>query len=184
MVGMVAAQSIGEPITQMTEHFPLCGVSSKSTVTRGVPRIEEILSLSENPKNPSVTIYLNDEDSVKTEKAQEFKYNLEYTCLKDITKSVSICYDPKQKETLLEEDKLLLEQFYEFENMLQGCGLKKNKDQVTSILSGLFDLKCLKMLCWIKIFPWMMLTLQLKVCLTECNMKTQSVFSTISMIII
>ena len=132
MVGMVAAQSIGEPTTQMTLNtFHYAGVSSKSTVTRGVPRIEEILSLSENPKNPSVTIYLNGEDSVKTEKAQEFKYNLEYTCLKDITKSVSICYDPKQKETLLEEDKLLLEQFYEFENMLQGCGLKKNKDQVT-----------------------------------------------------
>ena len=56
---MIAAQSIGEPTTQMTLNtFHFAGVASKSNVTRGVPRIEEILSLSENPKNPSVTIYI------------------------------------------------------------------------------------------------------------------------------
>ena len=59
MVGMIAAQSIGEPTTQMTLNtFHFAGVASKSNVLRGVPRIEEILSLSENPKNPSLTIYL------------------------------------------------------------------------------------------------------------------------------
>ena len=59
MVGIIAAQSIGEPTTQMTLNtFHFAGVASKSNVTRGVPRIEEILSLSENPKNPSCTIYL------------------------------------------------------------------------------------------------------------------------------
>jgi DNA-directed RNA polymerase II subunit RPB1 len=48
MVGMIAAQSIGEPTTQMTLNtFHFAGVASKSNVTRGVPRIEEILSLSE-----------------------------------------------------------------------------------------------------------------------------------------
>ena len=51
MVGMIAAQSIGEPTTQMTLNtFHFAGVASKSNVTRGVPRVEEILSLSENPK--------------------------------------------------------------------------------------------------------------------------------------
>ena len=45
MVGMIsAAQSIGEPTTQMTLNtFHFAGVASKSNVTRGVPRIEEIL---------------------------------------------------------------------------------------------------------------------------------------------
>ena len=51
MVGIIAAQSIGEPTTQLTLNtFHFAGVASKSNVTRGVPRIEEILSLSENPK--------------------------------------------------------------------------------------------------------------------------------------
>ena len=40
MVGMIAAQSIGEPTTQMTLNtFHFAGVASKSNVTRGVPRI-------------------------------------------------------------------------------------------------------------------------------------------------
>lgn len=48
MVGMIGAQSIGEPTTQLTLNtFHFAGVASKSNVTRGVPRIEEILSLSE-----------------------------------------------------------------------------------------------------------------------------------------
>ena len=50
MAGMIAAQSIGEPTTQMTLNtFHFAGVASKSNATRGVPRVEEILSLSENP---------------------------------------------------------------------------------------------------------------------------------------
>ena len=68
MVGIIAAQSIGEPTTQMTLNtFHFAGVASKSNVTRGVPRIEEILSLSENPKNPSCTIYLNEFDESSQE---------------------------------------------------------------------------------------------------------------------
>ena len=59
MVGVIAAQSIGEPTTQMTLNtFHFAGVASKSNVTRGVPRIEEILSLSAHPKKPSTTIFL------------------------------------------------------------------------------------------------------------------------------
>ena len=59
MCGIIAAQSIGEPTTQLTLNtFHFAGVASKSNVTRGVPRIEEILSLSDNVKNPSMTIYL------------------------------------------------------------------------------------------------------------------------------
>ena len=53
MVGVIAGQSIGEPTTQLTLNtFHLSGVASKSNVTRGVPRIEEILRLTKNPKKP------------------------------------------------------------------------------------------------------------------------------------
>ena len=63
MVGMIAAQSIGEPTTQMTLNtFHFAGVASKSNVTRGIPRIEEILSLSANPKAPSCTVFLLPKD--------------------------------------------------------------------------------------------------------------------------
>ena len=47
MVGIIAGQSIGEPTTQMTLNtFHLAGVGSKSNVTRGVPRIEEIVAFN------------------------------------------------------------------------------------------------------------------------------------------
>ena len=39
--------------------FHLAGVSSKSNVTRGVPRLKELLHISKNPKNPSLTVYLD-----------------------------------------------------------------------------------------------------------------------------
>ena len=120
MVGMIAAQSIGEPTTQMTLNtFHFAGVASKSNVTRGVPRIEEILSLSENPKNPSVTIKLKKEDETKLEKAQEIKYDLEYTNLRDITEVVSICFDPNLKSTNITDDEKILEEYLEFEKMMK-----------------------------------------------------------------
>tara|TARA_B100001093_G_C26859399_1_gene1029171 strand:- start:9426 stop:11675 length:2250 start_codon:yes stop_codon:yes gene_type:complete len=128
MVGMIAAQSIGEPTTQMTLNtFHFAGVASKSNVTRGVPRIEEILSLSENPKQPSTTIYLHEKDQLDKSKAQELKYQLEYTCLKDVTKSVSICFDPKLDDTIISEDTLLVKQYYDFEKVMNECGLDDSK---------------------------------------------------------
>ncbi|KAH0252214.1 RNA polymerase II largest subunit, partial [Aureobasidium melanogenum] len=53
MVGVLAAQSIGEPATQMTLNtFHFAGVSSKN-VTLGVPRLKEILNVATNIKTPS-----------------------------------------------------------------------------------------------------------------------------------
>ena len=122
MVGMIAAQSIGEPTTQMTLNtFHFAGVASKSNVTRGVPRIEEILSLSENPKQPSTTVYLKEEEETDRVRAQELKYTLEYTSLKDITSSVSICFDPDDLQTLIDEDKPLMEEYAAFSSMIQEC---------------------------------------------------------------
>ena len=88
MVGMIAAQSIGEPTTQLTLNtFHFAGVASKSNVTRGVPRIEEVLSLSKSAKNPSVVVYLKEQDQTNIEKAQQIMYMLEYTNLRDIVQN-------------------------------------------------------------------------------------------------
>ena len=105
--------------TLNTFHF--AGVSSKSNVTRGVPRIEEILSLSDKPKNPSLTVYLKEEDETNKEKANTIMYMLEYTKLEEIVKSIEICFDPDDLNTLIEEDKATIEQFRAFENMVAEC---------------------------------------------------------------
>jgi DNA-directed RNA polymerase II subunit RPB1 len=122
MVGVIAGQSIGEPTTQLTLNtFHLSGVASKSNVTRGVPRIEEILRLTKNPKNPSLTVHLKTLEEEDKEKATQYANMLEHTKLVDLIKSVQICFDPNDKTSLLDHDKLLLEQFNEFETMVNEC---------------------------------------------------------------
>ena len=57
-IGSIAAQSIGEPTTQMTLNtFHLAGVSDKN-VTLGVPRLQELLDYSKNIKTPNMVIYI------------------------------------------------------------------------------------------------------------------------------
>jgi len=122
MVGMIAAQSIGEPTTQMTLNtFHFAGVASKSNVTRGVPRIEEILSLSAEPKNPSLTVYLKQEDEKDREKAQGIMYMLEHTKLQEMVSSIEICFDPDDMNTLINEDESTMQQYRAFETMVDEC---------------------------------------------------------------
>jgi len=122
MVGMIAAQSIGEPTTQMTLNtFHFAGVASKSNVSRGVPRIEEILALSSSIKNPSLTIYLHPEDETDKDKASTIQYMVELTKLEEIVKMVEICFDPDDMNTLISADQTSLTQYKEFEQMVQQC---------------------------------------------------------------
>jgi DNA-directed RNA polymerase II subunit RPB1 len=122
MVGMIAAQSIGEPTTQMTLNtFHFAGVASKSNVTRGLPRIEEILSLSENTKNPSCTVYLFPNEEQDQENAKTLMHKLEHTKLRSIVDSVKICFDPDDLNTLIEEDKEIMEQYKDFEALVDEC---------------------------------------------------------------
>ena len=123
MVGMIAAQSIGEPTTQMTLNtFHFAGVASKSNVTRGLPRIEEIISLSENPKNPSCTVYLHPNEEYEQENAKRMVNRLEHTQLRVIVDSVKICFDPfNNGATLIKEDANVMKLYDEFEKMVGNC---------------------------------------------------------------
>jgi DNA-directed RNA polymerase II subunit RPB1 len=122
MVGMIAAQSIGEPTTQLTLNtFHFAGVASKSNVTRGVPRIEEILSLSDNPKSLSSTIYLNKLDCYDQNKAKEYITKIENTKLRSLVESIEICFDPDDLNTLMSEDVDLMKEYNEFEKLLDDC---------------------------------------------------------------
>jgi len=105
--------------TLNTFHF--AGVASKSNVTRGVPRIEEILALSASIKNPSLTVYLKEEEQNDKDKANTYQYMLEHTKLAEIVTSVTICFDPDDLNTLISEDKLTMSQYREFENLVDEC---------------------------------------------------------------
>ena len=126
MVGIIAGQSIGEISTQLTLNtFHFSGVSSKSNVTTGVPRIEEILTLTSEPKNPSLNIYLKPEDETDKDKAHSITYMLEHTKLKELVNTIEICFDPNDYDTLIEEDRETIAQFKAFEQMVEECGATK-----------------------------------------------------------
>ena len=136
MVGVIAGQSIGEPTTQMTLNtFHMAGVGSKSNVTRGVPRIEELLRLTKNPKNPSLTIHMKQLDEQDKSKAIKFANMISYTKLIDVVDKVQIYFEPLEENTTIAEDTMLLEQYLEFEKMIEECmELTKPKDNLSKWL--------------------------------------------------
>ena len=120
----------------MRDTFHLAGVASKSNVTRGVPRIEEILRLTKNPKNPSLTIHLKPIDETDQEKAMNYGKMLEHTKLIDVVKSVQIYFDPIEDNTSIPEDKLLIEQFYEFEKFMEECNTNGQEPEEKEDFNG------------------------------------------------
>ena len=122
MVGVIAGQSIGEPTTQLTLNtFHLAGVATKSNVTRGVPRIEEILRLTRNPDKPSATVYLKSSDNHDKDKAAKLCVMIEHTKLVDVVKSIEICFDPNDRATKIHKDVEVIDQFYQFEKLVAEC---------------------------------------------------------------
>lgn len=105
MVGVLAAQSIGEPATQMTLNtFHFAGVSSKN-VTLGVPRLKEILNVAKNIKTPSMMVYQQPENIFVKETAKKLRSAVEHTTLRSVTDTTEIWYDPDPRDTVIEEDK-------------------------------------------------------------------------------
>lgn len=120
MIGVLAGQSLGEPTTQLTLNtFHNSGISSKSNVTRGVPRIDEILRLAKTPKKQSLTIIMHESEENNFEKVKEYTHQLEYVHLLDLVRSVQICFDPDDSATVVEEDAVWLAQYREFTKLLQ-----------------------------------------------------------------
>src|SRR5437899_9546964 len=85
--GIVSAQSIGEPGTQMTlRTFHFAGVREQN-VTLGLPRLIEIVDARKIPSTPSMTVFLDAKHRASREKAQEVATLLAHTTLGDISSS-------------------------------------------------------------------------------------------------
>ncbi len=86
--GIVSAQSIGEPGTQMTlRTFHFAGVKEQN-VTLGLPRLIEIVDARKIPSTPTMTIYLEKKYRNKREKAEEVANAITFATLEDICESI------------------------------------------------------------------------------------------------
>ena len=105
MVGVVAAQSIGEPTSQMTlntKHF--AGVASKGSANSGVPRIKEIMSFSKNIKTPQMTIYFDDKYCTSKSDTNLIASYFKHLTIRELIDTAEIYYnmDNDKKDTLSE----------------------------------------------------------------------------------
>ena len=114
MVGSIAAQSIGEPATQMTLNtFHLAGVSS-ANVTLGVPRLKEVINIAKKLNTPSMNIYLKEkEGGYNNDEILELRGKVEHTSLLNIVTLSEIYYDPDIKNTIIKEDKNMIDEYIE-----------------------------------------------------------------------
>ncbi|MBN1432944.1 MAG: DNA-directed RNA polymerase subunit A'' [Methanomicrobiaceae archaeon] len=76
-VGIIAAQSIGEPGTQMTMRtFHYAGVA-EINVTLGLPRLIEIMDARKSPSTPTMTIFLEEDYANNRDRAREVSWQIE-----------------------------------------------------------------------------------------------------------
>ncbi|MGD8545853.1 MAG: DNA-directed RNA polymerase subunit A', partial [Candidatus Bathyarchaeota archaeon] len=99
-VGIVAAQSIGEPGTQMTlRTFHYAGVREQN-VTLGLPRLIEIVDARRNPSTPIMTVYLTKRCRKNKKVATEVARNIIQTKMEDLAQT--IYEDPLEEEVVIE----------------------------------------------------------------------------------
>jgi DNA-directed RNA polymerase subunit A' len=83
-VGVVTAQSIGEPGTQMTlRTFHFAGVKERN-VTSGLPRLIELVDARKKPVTPTMDVYLDEEHRVSREKALNVARDIIFTKVADL----------------------------------------------------------------------------------------------------
>ncbi|MAI09160.1 MAG: DNA-directed RNA polymerase subunit A'' [Euryarchaeota archaeon] len=105
--GIVTAQSLGEPGTQMTMRtFHYAGVATVN-VTQGLPRIIEIVDARKVPNTPTMKIYLQEGIKATAEDAQKLAASLEVTTTVNIA---TIETDVAQRRLVLHLNKANMSQ--------------------------------------------------------------------------
>jgi len=83
-VGIIAAQSIGEPGTQMTlRTFHYAGVAEMN-VTLGLPRLIELVDARRVPSTPMMTVYVERKLRADREAVQSIALQIEVTTIPDV----------------------------------------------------------------------------------------------------
>ena len=134
-VGILSAESIGEPGTQMTLNtFHFAGVAEMN-VTVGLPRIIEILDGRKELETPAMEIYLKQPYS-KGKDIREFALGIKETKLGEIALEFSISLVDSEIEIKLDKEKM---KRFDIANALilaavskqmKGFNVKDNKDSI------------------------------------------------------
>ncbi len=101
-IGIVTAQSFGEPSTQMVlRTFHFAGVSEMQ-VTQGLPRLIEIFDARKKPSSPKMEIYLN-KDSNNERAARTLAEKIKEVTMKEISREINLDFSDKKIEITLDK---------------------------------------------------------------------------------
>lgn len=132
--GMISAQSIGEPGTQMTMRtFHYAGVA-EINVTLGLPRLIEIVDARSTPSTPMMNIYLRDEYRVNPDLAKEIANKIEITRLTDVADIemdlVNIYIVVKPNKKTMEKKGISIEDLLERIESIRKLSAKIEKENI------------------------------------------------------
>ena len=110
-VGVLGAQSIGEPCTQMTLNtFHYSGVASKNVTVAGIPRLKEILDCTKKCRTPSNTLWLQPPYCDSESFAAGFARSLSATKLGALVRRTEVVFDPADLPTsAVEADRMMMQ---------------------------------------------------------------------------
>lgn len=94
MVGIIAAQSIGEPTSQLTLNTKhSAGAAGKGSANMGVSRIQELLHYSKNIKTPQMTIYFKEPYASDRSGLNKIVSYFKHLSIRQLISSAEIYYD-------------------------------------------------------------------------------------------
>lgn len=150
-IGVITAQSVGEPSTQMTLNtFHFAGVATQSV--EGLPRLIEILDVKKTLELPQMKIYLNKELKLTEEKIKVVGAKIKETKLVEFATQSDISLDENQvvikldtkqlKKLEIEEDSIipLLDRRIRKTSSIEGGVLTITGEKVPS-LKALMNIK-------------------------------------------
>jgi DNA-directed RNA polymerase subunit A" len=139
-IGVISAQSVGEPGTQMTmRSFHFSGVAELN-VTLGLPRIIEVLDARKIPSTPTMHIYLKSPYNKDKNKADQIAQQIKQTVLEDVTNQYSVDLAQGEINILFDKDELkrrslTLNKVYEqLSDQLKSAEVKKKTASISIIL--------------------------------------------------
>jgi len=132
--GIVGAQSIGEPGTQMTMRtFHYAGVA-EINVTLGLPRLIEIVDARSIPSTPMMNIYLQHEYRINSERAKQVANQIEITRLSTIadieTDLTNLIIYVKPNKKTIKNKNIEIDELLDNIKKIRGIDAKIEKDDI------------------------------------------------------
>lgn len=122
MVGVVAAQSIGEPTSQLTLNTKH---SAGKAGVSGVARIKEIMSYSKSSKSPQMTVYFDDKYNSSKSDTNLITSYFKHLTIRELIESAEIYYNIDNKDSM---SKLL-----DSDNVSNPFYINNAKDNIKSL---------------------------------------------------